>query len=181
MIKKCGLFCSFLSGASTCRPLLCAPRPPHTMRRGGSDKSISIPYIYYRCQTGGLTCPTFSRTSFGANYLLERQKRLHFLIIFYSLFSHSPVYLLTCPREKYDIFYHVYSLFSHSPVYLLTCPRRLRDMSESRDALIYPIMLTFRCKSVDYTPLQYAQNASKHVKNTYVAVLLCPGVVCGKS
>ena len=104
MIKKCGLFCSFLSGASTCRPLLCAPRPPHTMRRGGSDKSISIPYIYYRCQTGGLTCPTFSRTSFGANYLLERQKRLHFLIIFYSLFSHSPVYLLTCPREKYDIF-----------------------------------------------------------------------------
>ena len=156
MIKKCGIFCSFLSGASTCRPLLCAPRPPHTMRRGGSDKSISIPYIYYRCQTGGLTCPTFSRTSFGANYLLERQKRLHFLIIFYSLFSHSPVYLLTCPR-------------------------RLRDMSESRDALIYPIMLTFRCKSVDYTPLQYAQNASKHVKNTYVAVLLCPGVVCGKS
>ena len=39
----------------------------------------------------------------------------------------------------------------------------------------------FLRKSVDFRVLKCAQNALKHVKNSYSAVLLCLGIVCGKN
>ena len=60
----------------------------------------------------------------------------------------------------------------------------IKKSQSTRDTWnLFCIMVTFlqfRWKSVDYTPAKYAQNASKHVKNSYVAPLLCPGVVCVK-
>ena len=42
----------------------------------------------------------------------NEQKRPHFLIIFYSLFNHSPVYLLTCPPKKMTISHTAYYAIS---------------------------------------------------------------------